>query len=309
MTHASQLSPLSSDYFSHKPRSFLSKHTDFDEKLAASPNPNNLPYTPDRGRRQTRLVAYDQPVLQVVPGVRPRAPLRRTLIRLFALCTIIVLATLGWRCESVGCKGRGGGALVGDYIGGGSVVAGWGTPEGMDLSKIWDTPSWGGERQGGEQKDKGSSTLDALRDEEGELVGFKGTDEQGLVVWDDEEKMFGSGENAGVAEGAGGEGIVGEAVQVEGVAQQEQVLQIGDASEGGISAEAPQPAAIELVSSAMDETTGPVEGLVEAVAVEANAQQADNAAVQAIALQDSNAPQDSASLEQKGWIGSMGGLF
>ncbi|KAF1356053.1 hypothetical protein EJ07DRAFT_158034 [Lizonia empirigonia] len=69
-------------------------------------------------------------------------------MRLLLLTCLATLAFLGWRC---------GGALVGGYVGGGSVVAGWGEEGGMDLSAIWDKPSWGGQRQGGAQTERNSA--------------------------------------------------------------------------------------------------------------------------------------------------------
>ena len=295
MTHASQLSP---DYFSHKPRSFLSIHTDFDEKLAASQTSS---HDRERGRRQPRLVGYDQPSPAAAPG--PRVPRSRTLLRLLLLIAVLLLVSLGWRCEAVGCKGRGGGALVGDYIGansphvgGGSVVAGWGTAEGMDLNGIWDRPSWGGEMQG-EEKAQGSSTLDALkddlRDEEGELVGAEEGNGQ-VVEWDDEDGEFGAGE-----------GDAGEQVQE------------GEANEGQQGEveyelyEAPVIATIdEPVSEMTSSTEGDVDnGAVAAVAAAAAVTQPDAVSdVQPNAQQDDHQVAESATLAQKGsWLGSMDG--
>lgn len=300
MTHASQLSP---DYFSHKPRSFLSVHTDFDEKLAA------LPQTPshdrERGRRQPRLVGYNQNALTAVPATGPRVPRSRTLLRLLVLIAVLVLVSLGWRCEAVGCKGRGGGALVGDYIGssssyvgGGSVVAGWGTPEGMDLSKIWDRPSWGGERQGGE-KGVGSSTLDAfkddetkdgVRDEEGELVGFAGVNDDGVVEWDNEDKEFGTGEGDAGEQSQGGEADEGQQGEVEYELYETPLVATID---GPVS---------EIPSS----TVSDVENGANAAVTQADAV----SDAQPHAQQDDRQVAESATLAQKGsWPGSMDGLW
>ncbi|KAF3048940.1 hypothetical protein E8E11_003747 [Didymella keratinophila] len=293
MTHASQLSP---DYFSHKPRSFLSIHTDFDEKLAATPQTPS--HDRERGRRQSRLVGYDQPSLTAAaPG--PRVPRSRTLLRLLVLIAVLSLVSLGWRCEAVGCKGRGGGALVGDYIGsssphvgGGSVVAGWGTPEGMDLSRIWDRPSWDGERQGGE-KGQGSSTLDAykddLRDEEGELVGAEEGDEQGVVEWDDEDRDFGAGE-----------------VQVAAGEQ----AQDGEMQQGGVEYELYEALAVAPIDGPVSEMTSSTEGDVDKGAVAAVTQPDAVSDAQPNAQQGNHQVAESATLPQKGsWLGSKDGLW
>lgn len=311
MTHTSQLSPQSSDYFSHKPRSFLSLHTDFDEKLASSPQtPDGNSGDRDRGRRQSRLVGYDQPILNGVPTPGPRVPRSRTLIRLLLLLSILGLVSVGWRCEAVGCKGRGGGALVGDYVGGGSVVAGWGTPEGMDLSAIWDRPSWGGERQGGE-KEEGSSTLDTFRDEdgealdgfrdeEGELVGFAGLNDDEEVEWDDEDGEFRVGEvDDGDGEQMGGEEPVPElGQQGEAVVEQDEVEN-----------ELYEVPLVEDITGPVGEMTGPVNSAVEDAATDAVAQQ-DAVSEQSVAQQEDHQVSESASLAQKGsWLGSMDGLW
>lgn len=305
MTHASQLSP---DYFSHKPRSFLSIHTDFDEKLAASPQSPS--HDRERGRRQSRLVGYDQPTFAATSTSGPRVPRSRTLLRLLVVVVVLILVSLGWRCEAVGCKGRGGGALVGDYIGssshvgGGSVVAGWGTPEGMDLSGIWDRPTWGGERQGGE-KEVGSSTLDAfkedetkdeVRDEEGELVGFVGVSDDGVVEWDDDEQDFGVGE------------IDAEKEVQDGETNEEQ--------QGEVEYElyeAPKAATVD--DETVSETTSSIEGDVENGAVEndavATVPQPDAVSdAQPDAQQDEHQAPESTTLAQKGsWLGSVDGLW
>ncbi|KAF1924764.1 uncharacterized protein M421DRAFT_8422 [Didymella exigua CBS 183.55] len=301
MTRTSQLSP---DYFSHKPRSFLSLHTDFDEKLAAaqSPSPSH-----DRGRRQSRLVGYDQPTHTVV-SPSPRVPRSRTLIRFLVLLIILGLVSLGWRCEAVGCKGRGGGALVGEniassrYIGGGSVVAGWGTPEGMDLSQIWDRPSWGGERQGADKKEGGSTTLGAFkdeggealygfRDEEGELVGPAGVNGDGFVQWDDEDRQFGAGElDAG-----------GEQTQ-EGEATEEQ--------RGEVEYELYKAPLVGTIDGPVGEMTGPAEGDVKDGAVNTLAQPDAVSDTQPEAQQDDHQAYESATLARKGsWPDSMNGLW
>ncbi|KAL1648594.1 hypothetical protein SLS61_006918 [Didymella pomorum] len=290
MTHASQLSP---DYFSHKPRSFLSIHTDFDEKLAASQTPS---HDRDRGRRTSRLVGYEQPSPGAAPG--PRVPRSRTLLRLLLLIAVLLLVSLGWRCEAVGCKGRGGGALVGDYIssssyvGGGSVVAGWGTPEGMDLSGIWDRPSWGGERQG-QEKAQGSSTLDAfrddLRDEEGELVGTEEGNEQ-VVEWDDEGGEFGAGE-----------GDAGEQVQ-EGEANEGQ--------QGEVEYELYEAPVVATIDEPVSEMTSSTEGDVDNGAVATVTQPDAVSNVQPNAQQDDHQVAESATLAQKSsWLGTMDGLW
>lgn len=299
MTHASQLSP---DYFSHKPRSFLSVHTDFDEKLAAAPQ------TPSQDRdraRRARLVGYSQPASVPAP---PRVPRSRTLLRLLFLVVILVLVSLGWRCEAVGCKGRGGGALVGEYIGsagyvgGGSVVAGWGTPEGVDLSKIWDRPSWGGERQGGE-KGRASSTLDAfeeseggdgVRDEEGELVGEDGSEE--IVEWDDDEREFG-GEQGGEGETGGGQQVQEQGEKGEANGEQQ----------GEIEYELYEAPVMATIDGPVDEAT---DGAVEDGAVAAVAQPDAESDAQPDAQQDDHQVVESATLAQKGsWLGTMDGLW
>lgn len=286
MTHASQLSP---DYFSHKPRSFLSLHTDFDEKLAAAQTPSSPSH--DRGRRQSRLVGYDQPSLSVVPS-SPRVPRSRTLIRLLLLLIFLGLVSLGWRCEAVGCKGRGGGALVGDYIGssgyvgGGSVVAGWGSPEGMDLSKIWDRPSWGGEGQGGEGE--GS---DGVRDEEGELVGFGGVNDDGVVEWDDEDGQFGAG---GQDDGE----------------EQAQEGEVGGEQQGEVKYELYEGSLAETADGPVGEMTGPADGDAKDGAVDDAAQPVAVSDPQPEAQQDDHQASKSASLVQKSsWLGAVDGLW
>ncbi|KZM20243.1 hypothetical protein ST47_g8567 [Ascochyta rabiei] len=178
------------DYFSHKPRSFLPRHTDRDEKLAA---PTSSLETQHRGRRPWRLLGYCTPaqtpalhdsaisssmLSSVCAGIGgPRVPRTRTLVRLLALGALAFFATLGWRCEAVGCKGRAGGALVGEFVGGGSVVDGW------DRGR-WS--SWGGESVDGVAAVFASAGEG--QDEEGE-----GETENGeLVEWDDEEGGFGN---------------------------------------------------------------------------------------------------------------------
>jgi hypothetical protein len=300
MTHASQLSP---DYFSHKPRSFLSVHTDFDEKLATASRPQTPPN--NRGRRQSRPVGYDQPTLPAIPAPGPRVPRSRTLIRLALLLVVLGLVSLGWRCEAVGCKGRGGGALVGDYIGsssyvgGGSVVAGWGTPEGMDLSRIWDRPSWGGERQGAE-KGQESSKLDAfedgeieggVRDEEGELVGFAGVNEGGVVEWDGEEAEFGVGDID-----------VGEEQAQESEASGEQ--------QGEVALELYGAPLVKTIDATVDDMASPAEEAIEDGAVDALAQPDAVPEARTVAQQDDHQASESATLAQKGsWSGSMDGMW
>ncbi|KAF3002654.1 hypothetical protein E8E13_009430 [Curvularia kusanoi] len=355
MTHASQLSPLSSDYFSHKPRSFLSHHTDFDEKLSTGGGPS----TPTIPRGRTRQVAYTQPSpsLPSSPPSRPRVPLRRTLLRLFLLLSLISVATLTWRCESVGCKSRGGGALVGDYIGGGSVlplempgvIKGWGTPEGVDLSNIpgwgklpdvWESQSWGGERQkvGQEGKDSGSSTLDAFKGREGE--GDAGQGElveavKGEVQWDNEEEGFGSAE-VGVVEGTGtwsaedvagpldGEvaGLVGDggppAPPAEGAVVKDTNAAPGDAGDD-IAAEGTAPSdadagsavAVALIDAppAVDQTNLGAEPRSQDGGAELVLLDASGGAQDAVQQADGAAASFEQKLEQKGWLGSMGGLF
>lgn len=205
---------------------------------------------------------------------------------------------------------------MGDYVGGGSVVAGWGSPEGMDLSAIWDAPSWGGERQGGE-KDAGSSTLDAFRDEEGELVGFGGVDGTGEVVWEDEEREFGDAIQEGDAESEPEQGE--EEVAAMG---DEDVIAKGDdqevreeppseeaqdeaASTSDASAEAPNAQAVALIDGPIGAMSDPIDGAVEAVI----AQDSNAESIPAPAQEAGNASTDKAALNQKGWLGSMGGLF
>jgi hypothetical protein len=175
----------------------------------------------------------------------------------------------------MGCKGRGGGALVGDYVGGGSVI------QGMDLSNIWEKPSWGGERQGGGMEE-GSSTLDAFRqfDEEGELVGM----DEG-VEWDDEDGDFGY---ADWDEGMDGEGVgeeevgdngskapVEESVDGEGEEQQEQSRAQEVVQEQGATAAEEKPeepyeaydsASAEAIAAPVGEMTELGEGAVGSVA-------------------------------------------
>ncbi|KAF3037918.1 hypothetical protein E8E12_001892 [Didymella heteroderae] len=309
MTHASHLSP---DYFSHKPRSFLSLHTDFDEKLAASPQ------TPshDRGRRQPRLVGYDQPALNAIPAPGPRVPRSRTLLRLLILIAVLVLVSFGWRCEAVGCKGRGGGALVGDYIGstssyvgGGSVVAGWGSPEGMNLSKIWDRPSWGGERQGGE-KGQESSTLDAfkddemkdeIRDEEGELVGFAGVNDDGVVEWDDEDAEFGADlVNSEEGEAEGGRQVQGQGQEGEANGEQQ----------GEVEFELYEAPLVATIDGASDQVTSLTEGAADDGADAVITQLDGVSDAQTGAKQDDHQVAESATLARKGsWLGTMDGLW
>ncbi|KAJ4375533.1 hypothetical protein N0V86_007065 [Didymella sp. IMI 355093] len=298
MTHTSQLSP---DYFSHKPRSFLSLHTDFEEKLAMASRPKTPPN--NRGRRQSRPVGYNQPTLPAVPAPGPRVPRSRTLIRLTLLLALLALVSLGWRCEAVGCKGRGGGALVGDYIGsssyvgGGSVVAGWGTPEGMDLSRIWDRPSWGSERQGAE-KEQESSMLDAFKDsevggvrDEGELVEFAGVNEGGVVEWDGEEAEFGAGDID-----------VGYEQAQESEANREQ--------QGEVALELYVAPLVGTIDGTVDDMASPAEGAVEEGAVDALAQPDAVPEARTVAQQDDHQVSESATLAQKGsWLGSMDGMW
>lgn len=291
MTHTPQLSPSSSDYFSHKPRSFLSHHTDYDEK---PPNSPTKPYTPSRGRHPSRAIAYAQPSPSLssstVGGVgRLRAPLRGTMLRLLLLCAVLGLAVLGWRCESVGCRGRGGGGLVGGYVGGGSVVAGWGGPgmpevvkgwgtsEGVDLSAYWGAaaPAFSGLSEGDGDGEDGEG--------EGELVGFQGVDMQtGEVHWDDEEAVFGIGE----VSGGPGEGAEPPSQQLEELAQPDEAVRDentdGDdeAAEGG---------------SALGAATGG-EGAAEFLSAQVNAVQPEIAPGALLA-------------QKKSWLGSLVGLF
>ncbi|OSS52408.1 hypothetical protein B5807_01958 [Epicoccum nigrum] len=295
MTHAFQLSPLSSDYFNHKPRSFLSLHTNYDVKL--TPNHGEVgqpPYTPSRGRRTSRAMAYAQPSPSLnsstVGAGRPRAPLRRTLLRVSLLCALLLLAGLGWCCESVGCSGRGGGGLVGSYVGGGSVVVGWGaaevpevvkgwgTAEGMDLSAYWGAPASIEENvEGGEEVGEEAMWT-------GELVGLKGVDPQtGEVVWDDEEAIFGTGEVSG---GPDEEAEV-EAQQVEGDAKPDGTARDENADGDDEAAEGVVGAVKHL------ESTATVDDVAE------------NAPAQYSAQQDEALP----LAQRKGWIGSLGGFF
>ena len=299
MTQSSQLSSGGADYFTHHPRSFLSAHTDFDEKLSSPSTP------PQRGRAPTRLLGYEQPIFQVVPNDRPRVPRTRTLVRFLLLCTLALLCTLGWRCESVGCSGRGGGGLVGgDYVGGGSVT------QGVDLSRIWDKESWGGERQDGSQGE-GSSTLDAFRhiDEEGELVemeGVEGDNEEegtGEVGWD---------ESMDADEGEGGGSESGDESK-EGEDEEEPEAQTTSQDEGATVAEekpeeshgAYESTSDEAVGGPVGEMTGPGKGGVEAVAADADA------GVQGIAQDAMPVAQEGRKVGQKlrSWLGSMDGLW
>ena len=326
MTQSSQLA--SSDYFSHRSRSFLSAQTNFGEKFHVSPSPNAIYTTPQRGRTASRAVGYSQPILQVVPNERPRIPRTRTIVRLLLLCTLVGLATLGWRCESMGCKGRGGGALVGDYVGGGSVI------QGVDLSRIWEKPSWGGERQDG-WTEEGSSTLDAFRhfNAKGELVGM----DEG-VEWDDEDGDFGYvgwDESMG-SEGADGEEVwddgsktlVEECSQGEGEEQQERSRAPEVVQEQGATAaeekpeesyEAYNPPSAEAIVGLVGETTGPAERAVESIAAGAVAPQNAESDMQSLTQKDDGPIGESASLthglssgikELEGsWLGAVEGLL
>ncbi|KAJ4987632.1 hypothetical protein SVAN01_06945 [Stagonosporopsis vannaccii] len=187
MTHTSQLSPTPRDYFTHAPRSILYTYNPNPATPSSPPESASVPVSAPAPRKPSRLLGYDQPVLNKVAVTpdrdrdRPRAPLRQTLRRVGLLCALLALAALGWRCESVGCKGRGGGGLVGDYggdyVGGGSVV---------DLSQIWERPSWG----------------EVVVDEEGEAVGIEseGGYSGELVGIDDVQLEEGAGAGAGMGE-------------------------------------------------------------------------------------------------------------
>jgi hypothetical protein len=285
----------SSDYFSHKPRSFLAR-ADYDVK-------QDLPH--QRGRRPTRLVGYQTPVLQTAPKASgTRIPRTRTLIRLLILSLVASFAVLGWRCESFGCTGRGGGSIVrySRLRGGGSVVAGWNDQGGMDLSSIWGNPGWTGEEQGAEQEGESVAEVEngddraedvgaewrpvgeldegAYREEENrEGLEWRGESvERGvkqLAEWDN-EGMLGEGSDHVTDDAEQMSGSVPEEVEQadskeQGQEQEKGVVNEGEIEEAYEAHDSSRP--VMAFDGPVGELTGPVPGLVEAIAAYAMAHQ------------------------------------
>ncbi|KAJ4338739.1 hypothetical protein N0V87_003654, partial [Didymella glomerata] len=113
-------------------------------------------------------------------------------------------------------------------------------------------------------------------DEEGELVGFAGVNDDGVVEWDDEDKEFGTGEGDAGEQSQGGEADEGQQGEVEYELYETPLVATID---GPVS---------EIPSSTADAVSD----------------------AQPHAQQDDRQVAESATLAQKGsWPGSMDGLW